>query len=229
MAIRGVSFDFHGTLALPYPSPGSIYAEVAAEHGYQIHAECLNQHFASAFQAIRHDRQPAYGADESDARDFWFAVIQRCFAQCLGPEQPAVTEVLCMALFTAFGQAQRWRLLPQAAACIQWCHQHHLPVVICSNFDARLHGLVRGLGLQPVHDVLPSSLTGLPKPDPELLLLASSLLVIEPEELLHVGDSHAEDGGAAQAAGCPWLAVSRSQGVVLTDLQQRIAELNAAS
>lgn len=225
MAIRAVSFDFHGTLALPHPSPGAVYAAVAQAHGLEVSASCLDQHFSAAFRAVRADRQPAYGADESDAREFWFAVIRRCFADCLGPDQSAVNEVVCMALFSAFGQARHWRLLPEAAAAVAWCETQGLPVAICSNFDARLNALVRGLELTPVAQVLPSSLTGLPKPDPELLLLASSMLVIEPEELLHVGDHVQEDGGAAQAAGCPWLQVDPQQGVTLAALQDQVAHL----
>ena len=66
--------------------------------------------------------------------------------------------------------------------------------VVCSNFDARIHRVIKEMGLTGFAEVLPSSLVGIPKTDPEIILLASSLLEIEPEELLHVGDNAEEDG-----------------------------------
>ncbi|TVR43613.1 MAG: HAD family hydrolase [Planctomycetota bacterium] len=221
MPIRAISFDFHGTLALPYPSPGAIYAEVAADYGLKLPVSALDQRFPEAFMEVRRGASAAYGADESDARDFWFAVVRATFQPLLTPEAK-VSDTLCMALFAAFGEARHWRLLPEAQACLSWCAKAGLPVAICSNFDARIHRLVAAHGLGPCAQVLPSTLVGTPKPDPELLLLAMSLLEVEPEELLHVGDNQHEDGGAAQAAGCPWLEVARDHGVQLAALQSAI-------
>lgn len=223
MTIRAVSFDFHGTLAVPHPSPGAIYRRIAGDHGVVADSALLDRAFISAFNQVRAARHPAYGADDSDAREFWFAVIRSCFAASQG-EGFEVSETLCMALFSAFAEASAWRLMDEAASCVAWCQQQGLQMVICSNFDARLHRLVKGLQLNGLSHVLPSTLVGQPKPDPELLLLAMSLLELEPEEMLHVGDNAEEDGLAAAAAACPWLAVDRQHGVRLLELQRAISE-----
>ena len=104
MAIRAVSFDFHGTLASVYPSPGAIYQRVAAEFGIEADADDLSRHFGQL--AGRQSHEIPYGCDESDARDFWFAVIIDCF-RSLGPEVK-ISETLCMALFDAFGRGSSW-------------------------------------------------------------------------------------------------------------------------
>jgi FMN phosphatase YigB (HAD superfamily) len=76
--------------------------------------------------------------------------------------------------------------------------------------------------------VIPSSLVGIPKQDPEILLLATSLLVIEPEELLHVGDNAEEDGLAAKAAGCPFHKVQANAGPSLPALSAQINSLGSS-
>lgn len=214
MTIRAVSFDFHGTLASVSPSPGAIYSRVAADFGIHAEPEELTKHFRPAFQRVRQNHEIPYGCDESDARDFWFAVIVDCFQRCLGSDVE-ISETLCMALFDAFGQGSSWAVLPGVNDCLSWCHEHGIATVVCSNFDARIHRVLKELDLTGFKEVIPSSLVGIPKPDPEILLLATSLLVIEPEELLHVGDNAEEDGLAAKAAGCSFHKVVANEGLSL--------------
>ena len=95
-------------------------------------------------------------------------------------------------------------------------------MVVCSNFDARIHRVIKEMGLEGFAEVLPSSLVGIPKPDPEIILLASSLLEIEPEELLHVGDNAEEDGQAAKAAGLSFYQVTANEGPSLSGLIEQV-------
>ena len=226
MAIRAVSFDFHGTLAAVSPSPGAIYSRVAADFGLYAEADELSQHFGLAFQRVRQAHEIPYGCDESDARDFWFAVIVDCFQSCLG-KNITISETLCMALFDAFGRGDSWEVLPGVRECLAWCWDNRIATLVCSNFDARIHRVLKDLELGGFKQVIPSSLVGIPKPDPEILLLATSLLVIEPEELLHVGDNAEEDGLAAKAAGCPFHKVQANAGPSLPALSAQINSLGS--
>ena len=83
MAIRAVSFDFHGTLASVYPSPGAIYQRVAAEFGIEADGDDLSRHFGPAFRRVRQSHEIPYGCDESDARGFLVRGDHR-----LLPQQP---------------------------------------------------------------------------------------------------------------------------------------------
>jgi putative hydrolase of the HAD superfamily len=213
--IRAVTIDFHGTLAVPSPSPGAIYASVGRAHGIDCDDAALDAAFPQAFRTVRDDWAIPYGSDEQDARDFWFAVMDLCFGRSL----PAAC---AMELFEAFAQAEQWRPLPGAKACLGLLAERNIPVAICSNFDQRLVRLWRGLDLGPAKEVLASSLVGLPKPDPELLLLAASLLAVDPAEMLHLGDNPKEDGGAAEAAGCHWLPVEPGVGPDPDTLRARL-------
>jgi FMN phosphatase YigB (HAD superfamily) len=200
MAIRAVSCDFHGTLAVVHPSPGAIYARVAAAHGVTVAAETLDARFGPAFAAVKSRWAVPFGDGEGDARAFWLSIIAETFPV-------AVPVPAALAIYEVFATPAAWRLLPGATAALALCTERGLPVAITSNFDLRLQRLVPALGLTGLAQILPSSLFGAPKPDPELLLTASCLLAVQPDELLHIGDSSSEDGGAARAAGCPWLPV----------------------
>lgn len=213
--IKALSLDFHGTLAVPYPSAGAIYAEVGAKHGLTHNADVLEERFHAAFSTIRDSWDVPYGADEVDARDFWLAIIEHTF-----PED--VSNALQHDLFEAFARGHRWRLLPGAREAIEWARRHGIPVAISSNFDLRLKRLLKELDLPAVDEILVSSLFGAPKPDPELLLMAASLFGIEVEELLHVGDNAEEDGGAARAAGCRYRRVKRGEGIDVSALAEFI-------
>ena len=52
-----------------------------------------------------------------------------------------------MALFDAFGQGDSWAVLPGVTDCLNWCHEHDIATVVCSNFDARIHRVLKEIGL----------------------------------------------------------------------------------
>jgi phosphoglycolate phosphatase len=79
--------------------------------------------------------------------------------------------------------------------------------IVSTKFRRRLEAVLEREGLRARFDVIVGGddVTN-PKPAPEALLLALSMLELAPTEALYVGDSSA-DGMAARAAGIPFVAV----------------------
>ena len=211
--IRAVTLDVHGTLILPTPSIGGLYAELGREHGHDVDADDLQAAFVPAFRAVATQWAIPYGRDESDARRFWDAVIDATFGGGTG-------EDLRAALFERFAQGRSWRVLPgvrEAIALIRGCG---LPAVACSNFDGRVHRILAELDLE-LDRVITSAEVGAAKPDPTMLYLAAEHAGCRSDELLHIGDNEREDGPACAAAGATWLHVERGAGIDV----QRLADL----
>ncbi|RHY84404.1 hypothetical protein DYB37_004924 [Aphanomyces astaci] len=79
----------------------------------------------------------------------------------------------------------------------------NVSVGIVSNFDDRLHGIVRDLELASAVDfVLTSWEYQSMKPHPSIFHEAARRLHCRPHELLHVGDDPTNDYCGAVAAGC---------------------------
>ena len=187
---------------MPHPSVGAVYAELAQRHGLDRHADALEEAFPAAFRAVQQRWRVPYGADDEDARRFWIDVINATFGEPLSYE-------LCMDLYDTFAEAQRWRVLPGAAAALAACAARGLPTAVVSNFDCRLPPLLAACGLRPT-TVVTSAEVGRAKPDPTALLEACRRLAVAPTEVLHLGDSEREDGGMCRAAGARFVLVAGS-------------------
>ena len=202
MTIRAVTFDAAGTLIAPTPSVGAVYAEVAQAHGVSRSASELDTAFGPAFHAVQQRWGVPYGADDDDARRFWIEVVTATFKEPLSDE-------LCRGLYDTFVEARRWRVLPGAREALAWCRQRGLRTAVVSNFDCRLPSLLKALELT-VDTVVTSTMVGRAKPDPAPLRTAAERLRVMLDEVLHVGDSVAEDGGMCEALGVRFLRVKGS-------------------
>ena len=80
--------------------------------------------------------------------------------------------------------------------------QPRFQLAVVSNFDGRLRFILEHLGISKyfVH-VFVSSELGADKPDPEIYRRALTLMKLQPNEVLHVGDDPERDWEAATAAG----------------------------
>jgi len=201
MTIAAVTWDAVGTLVVPHPSVGAIYAEVAERHGISADGPELNGRFPEAFRAVR-DRWPVpYGRDEADALRFWAQVIEGTFAESLP------FELVCD-LFDAFARAPRWRVLPGVVEALALVAARGLPQAVVSNYDGRLPRLITELRLGPFVTVVTSASVGQAKPDPAALFEACRHLAVPPQAVLHIGDHVREDGEMCRASGARFLQVT---------------------
>lgn len=86
-------------------------------------------------------------------------------------------------------------------------------LVVVSNWDISLNGVLEGCGLAPLLDATISSAeAGSRKPDPGIFATALELAGCEATEALHVGDTEDEDCEGARAAGIRALLIDREEG-----------------
>lgn len=216
MQIRALSVDAAGTMIVPHPGVGAVYAEVARAFGLDRDARDLDAAFPAAFARVRARWRIPFGADEEDARRFWAAVVEGTFAE------PMPYEIVCE-LYDTFALAQRWRILPGVREALAMVRGLGLPIMVVSNFDGRLGPLLDGLTLGPFAAVITSGMAGRAKPDPAALLMGCDRLGIAPVGVLHCGDSVREDGEMAASVGASYLQCSPEQGVPLAELAARLA------
>lgn len=215
--IHAITFDAVGTLIVPHPGVGDVYAEVAAAYGVHCPVAEVARRFPAAFAAARAAWRTPYGADEDDARRFWARVVKDTFPVPLPAR--AVD-----AIYLAFAQPGRWRVLPGVRASLAVVVARDLPCAVVSNFDCRLEPLLAGLGLGPFTTVITSAEVGRAKPDPELLFTAARHLCVQPRQILHVGDSPVEDGAMAAAAGAHFQLVPSGEGIEAAKLYHLLCE-----
>ena len=86
---------------------------------------------------------------------------------------------------------------PGVAATVRRLRSRGLALCVVSNWDCELPGQLASLGF--ALDVVTSAEAGAAKPDPRIFHVALERLSVRPERALHVGDSAADEDGAAAA------------------------------
>jgi putative hydrolase of the HAD superfamily len=191
--ITSVFFDAGGTLIHAEPSPGDVYAAVGRRFGSRVDAAEARRRFRAAFQRRRQPDDLSTSEAAEDA--FWRGVV----AEVL--DDVTDFESCYRELFAYFGRPEAWRTDPQAAAVLKELTERGLLIGVCSNFDARLHGIIAGLPeLQALRRVVVSSEVGWRKPA-AAFFAELSRVAGPPQRLLIVGDDPVNDYQGARAAG----------------------------
>ncbi|MFM8276516.1 MAG: HAD-IA family hydrolase [Cyanobium sp.] len=204
----GLLLDAMGTLIGLKASVGSTYAAAAADHGLTVAAAAIDAAFPAIYRSAPPLAFPGLeGAELERAERRWWgerieAVLRACGA---GPATPALQHQL----FERFADPDLWRVYPDVLEPLRRWQGAGLRLAVVSNFDSRLDGLLRGLGLaELVELVVVSSRAGAAKPSPLPFQQALAGLGLAASQVWHVGDSP-EDGAGARAAGVPCLLVRR--------------------
>ena len=107
----------------------------------------------------------------------------------------------------------RFRVFAEVPAVLARLRGAGLRLVVASNWDVSLSEVIDRLGLSELVDgVVSSAAVGAAKPDPRLLEAALALAGVGAAHAVHVGDSLAEDVGAARAAGVAAVLLVRGAG-----------------
>jgi putative hydrolase of the HAD superfamily len=141
-------------------------------------------------------------------------------AAALPAPAPAAAEVLGALL-----GALRFRAFPEVPGVLGALRARGLALAAVSNWDVSLPEALAGAGLE-LDVVVSSAAVGAAKPDPAPLRAALGRLGIEPAQALLVGDSPAEDRGAARAAGVPFVLIRRDGANVPTGTLPVIGSLS---
>lgn len=216
--IRGVIFDLHGTL-MHAGEPADWLAAALdlmasesggrAEYGGQPGAwldvpdpDALN---AWAERIWDHARQ----IDPDSSRDLSPAQHRAVF-DALIERIEVIPAPLGDALYRTM--TDRWQAFAEAPAVLAALRARGVRTAILSNVGVDPRPALARCGLAELVDADVLSLeVGMVKPDPAIFLLAASRLGLEPGELLMVGDSVEDDGGAARV-GMRTLILPRTPG-----------------
>ena len=194
--VRAVLLDGMGTLLrLVPPAPALARAlgvdEATAERAF--HAEVAYY--------VEHHLEGADAAGLAALRTRCAAVL----AEAAGTDPETALDALLGSL-----RFEPWEdALPALAAL----RELGLRVVVVSNWDCSLHGVLAGIGLAPLlDDVITSAEVGAAKPDPRIFEAALERAGCAAGDSLHIGDSPTGDMAGAAAAGVRAVLLDRSGG-----------------
>jgi REG-2-like HAD superfamily hydrolase len=185
--VRGLSIDAAGTLLHPAEPISVSYARFSAAHGGRDEVR-IAERLAAAMQAARGLRTTP------DWRAYWARVV----ADSTGCDTPALLD----ALYEYFATPAAWRLADGAEACARAFRTAGGKVVVVSNWDTRLRGLLEAMGATAWTDaIVVSGEEGVEKPDAEIFHRACRRIGLPPAQVVHVGDSYTADVVGARAIG----------------------------
>jgi putative hydrolase of the HAD superfamily len=204
-ALRGVLFDAVGTLLGPAEPVGATYARLAAEHGAPVPASRLEEAFARCRAAAGPvGYAPGLALERAAAleRAWWRRLVEDTFRTADGARLPRPFDAFFERLFAHYGAAAAWRLAPGAAACLLELRARGLATGVVSNFDHRLRGVLRGLEIHHLLDVvvLPAEV-GAAKPARAIFDAALKRLGLAGHQVAFIGNDPDEDLAGARAAG----------------------------
>ena len=199
-----IFFDAGGTLIMPHPSVGHVYAEVAGDLGVPLDPEATQRAFDQAFSDVRvrilAERPHLFGFDPETARAVWREILAETLDH-LGARGDSFDEIFSR-VFEEFSHARRYALLEGTREALVELRRRGHRLGLISNWDHRLRPVLSGLGLDRWLDpIVISCEVGAEKPDPEIFRAALGAARVEPERALMVGDSPAPDVSGARAAG----------------------------
>jgi putative hydrolase of the HAD superfamily len=197
-----------GTLIGLRSSVGSTYAAAAAAHGLLVSAAGIDAAFPAVYRAAPPLAFPGLSGTDLEAaeRRWWGERIDAVLIACGSGPAP---RALHHQLFERFADPALWSVYPDVREPLRRWRRAGLRLAVVSNFDSRLEGLLRGLGLAELIElVVVSSSAGAAKPSPVPFQQALAGLGLPASQVWHVGDSP-EDRAGAQAAGLPCLMLRR--------------------
>jgi putative hydrolase of the HAD superfamily len=186
-------------------------------------AQSLGVDLATAERAFRAEvaYYLAHQLDGSDAAGL-ADLRRRCadvLADAAGVERDGALEALLGSL--------RFAAYADAAPALEELRGRGLRLVVVSNWDCSLSGVLEGVGLRGlVDDVVVSAVVGVSKPDTTIFRAGLAAAGCEAGQAVHVGDSPAADVAGARAAGIRPLLLARNGGGDLGSLAELPALLS---
>ncbi len=210
--LKTIFFDAAGTLFETRQPVGDFYAQVAREFGADVSGQAVSAAFRHSFgNAPGLAFGPGHCAAELRRleREWWRARVAETFA---GLHQFEQFDAYFAALFEFFGDPSNWVVYDDVLPALEQLRTAGLRLSVISNFDARLYGLLEGLGLDHYFETVTiSSEAGYAKPAPELFKFALARSETSADQALHVGDAPHLDVAGANAAGIEAVLIRRPE------------------
>ena len=212
-----IFLDAAGTLFHLAEPVGATYARIANHHGVMADGPALERAFRATWNALPSPLHPEDSPPQDDDRSWWHTLVRQAFHQVLGQEvPPGKFDPMFAELYGHFARADAWRLFADTLPALDLLGQHGRLFVL-SNFDRRLHSILRGLGiLDRFEGVILSSEIGASKPHPRIFAPALHAAGVSPAQCLHIGDDARCDEAGARAAGMHAALIDRPAVTLLT-------------
>jgi putative hydrolase of the HAD superfamily len=205
-----VFFDVGNTLIHPHPSVAHVCAEILAVAGHDHGVGDIKAllPLVDDYYEDRYREDDTFWTCDDGAAEVWVGMYS-LLCRRLGLDE-ADAPVLARAVYDSFGSAERWRAYPDVVPAFERLRSRGIPVGIISNWDTRLEGVLRGLGLGGLIDVvICSAVEGLRKPDPRIFELACARAGVSALRSAHVGDHMYADVVGARACGMTPVLIDR--------------------
>ncbi|HVC84427.1 MAG TPA: HAD family hydrolase [Solirubrobacteraceae bacterium] len=209
MAPRAILLDALGTLLAIEPPAPRLVTLLRERHGIDVGAGEAER--ALRIEMSHYRRQCSRAVDAGS-----LAALRLECAAILGREfGGAVAELPAADLVPTLLDSLHFAPFPEVPAALERWRAAGARLVVASNWDISLHGVLRETGLSELLDgVATSAEVGASKPAGELFAAALALAGVGAREAIHVGDSFSEDVEGARAAGigAVWLRRDGQQG-----------------
>ncbi len=194
--MKAVIFDAEGTIVHIRPSVGRIYADVLKNFGKEVEAEEVEQRFRRLWPEIK-SRLKEFS--EKTCYEFW----RDAFFSTVYPWLEGIPGSKAFELaYELFGSSKAFTKAPGIEEALVYLRRRGIKTAVLSNWDHRLHAVLKELGLYPYFDcVLAACEIGIGKPQKEAFLLTCDLLRVRPSEALMIGNDPEDDYRGAIAAG----------------------------
>ncbi|MBX9680617.1 MAG: HAD family hydrolase [Gemmataceae bacterium] len=195
--IRGVALDAVGVLLRPAESIAATYLAIARRFGSKLEPEVVGKRFRQAFgKQEMLDAQAGWRVDEPRERRRWLEIVRETLDDVADPQ------ACFYALFDHFAKPNAWLIDPDIAMLVQRLNERGIPVVVASNFDARLHAVLADHPVRAqLRGVIVSSEIGWRKPAEMFFRKTAEAMNAPIVEVLFVGDDRHNDYDGARAAG----------------------------
>lgn len=206
---RAILFDALGTLLeLEAPAP-RLCRELDRRYGLSVsEAEARKAMRAEIGFYRSHLDEGRDAASLAALREACAAELRRALPDRARRRLPAPAE-----LVEALLASLHFHAYADAEPALREYRARGLRLVVVSNWDVSLHGVLENVGLSPLLDsILTAAEAGVRKPAPAIFAHALRLANVSPADALHVGDSLTEDVAGARAAGIRPVLVSRGPG-----------------
>ena len=199
--IRGVFFDFYGTLVGWQPAGPEIQTKAAAEEGVSVDADAIGRAYpiANAYLDSQNARSPLAGRGSAE-RDAALAEYERRLLSAAGSE---VGPEVAGRIWQRVNAAPK-ELVPfaEARGALEAVRAAGLSIGVISNMGVELPRVVADTGLGRLVDLVVSSgQVGVGKPHAPIFEAALAEAGLNADEAVHVGDSYAGDVVGAQGVG----------------------------
>lgn len=223
-ARKWIAFDAAGTLFETAEPVEDIYADCFSTLGFGLPESTWKKAFHRAFEITPDPIYPQNGDGNDTEREWWHDLVRRAADAAGIRPDPETMEQAFDELFDHYASGSAWKLFPETEAVLSSLKSAGIGLAVVSNFDFRIHRILKDLGISGHFDlVLTSADVRARKPSPLILEKLFSETGATPSDCCLTGDSLSADKGAAEAAGIRFFHIDRPA-ADLADFQRWHAE-----